>query len=234
MCSPGSTAASACMAALRHKEATGQGQQIDIGMLDTHVAWLANQGMNYLATGREPEARLGNDHPNIVPYQVFPSAGRLHRAVDRQRPDLRPLLPRISASRHLLAGRPLRHQRRPRRPTAKLVTDTLTPVMQQGHPTDWWVDKLEAAEDRLRPDQYAGKGLRRPAGAGARRGGRDAARGVAGRRQGDRQSRCGCRKRPADYRLPPPVLGEHTDEVLGEPARPLGRQASGGAAGCKA
>ena len=39
------------LAALRHKQATGEGQQIDIGMLDTHVAWLANQGMNYLATG---------------------------------------------------------------------------------------------------------------------------------------------------------------------------------------
>src|SRR5580693_1721287 len=61
------------LAALRHREATGQGQQIDIGMLDAHVAWLANQGMNYLATGENPP-RLGNQHPNIVPYQVFPSA----------------------------------------------------------------------------------------------------------------------------------------------------------------
>src|SRR5258706_13092508 len=58
------------LAALRHRDATGRGQQIDIGMLDTHVAWLANQGMNYLATGENP-ARLGNQHPNIVPYQVF-------------------------------------------------------------------------------------------------------------------------------------------------------------------
>ena len=41
-------------------------------MLDTHVAWLANQGMNYLATGENP-ARLGNQHPNIAPYQEFPT-----------------------------------------------------------------------------------------------------------------------------------------------------------------
>ncbi len=61
------------LAALRHKERDRQGQQIDIGMLDTHVAWLANQGMNYLATGQNPP-RLGNEHPNIVPYQVFPTA----------------------------------------------------------------------------------------------------------------------------------------------------------------
>jgi len=58
------------LAALRHRDATGDGQQIDIGMLDTHVAWLANQAMNYLATGENPP-RLGNQHPNIVPYQVF-------------------------------------------------------------------------------------------------------------------------------------------------------------------
>src|SRR5271169_4643801 len=61
------------LAALRHRDLTGQGQQIDIGMLDTHVAWLANQGMNFLATGEDP-ARLGNQHPNIVPYQVFATA----------------------------------------------------------------------------------------------------------------------------------------------------------------
>src|SRR5208337_2687514 len=59
--------------ALREKQLTGRGQQIDIGMLDTHVAWLANQAMNYLATGENPP-RLGNQHPNIAPYQVFPTA----------------------------------------------------------------------------------------------------------------------------------------------------------------
>ena len=60
------------LAALSHKRETGRGQRIDIGMLDTHVAWLANQAMNYLATGENPP-RLGNQHPNIVPYQVFPT-----------------------------------------------------------------------------------------------------------------------------------------------------------------
>ena len=60
------------LAAVNHRHATGEGQQIDIGMLDTHVAWLANQGMNYLATGENPP-RLGNQHPNIAPYQEFPT-----------------------------------------------------------------------------------------------------------------------------------------------------------------
>ncbi|MGD9829768.1 MAG: CaiB/BaiF CoA transferase family protein, partial [Hyphomicrobiaceae bacterium] len=52
------------------REKTGQGQAIDMALLDTQVAFLANQGMNYLATGEAP-ARLGNTHPNIVPYQSF-------------------------------------------------------------------------------------------------------------------------------------------------------------------
>ena len=60
------------LAAVRHQIQTGEGQFIDIGMLDTHVAWLANQGMNYLSTDKNPE-RLGNQHPNIVPYQVMPT-----------------------------------------------------------------------------------------------------------------------------------------------------------------
>ena len=60
------------LAALRHRDQTNQGQHLDISMLDAHVAWLANQGMNYLATGSNPE-RLGNQHPNILPYQVMPS-----------------------------------------------------------------------------------------------------------------------------------------------------------------
>jgi crotonobetainyl-CoA:carnitine CoA-transferase CaiB-like acyl-CoA transferase len=60
------------LAALRHRDNTGKGQNIDISMLDAHVAWLANQGMNYLSTGESPE-RLGNQHPNILPYQVMPT-----------------------------------------------------------------------------------------------------------------------------------------------------------------
>lgn len=58
------------LAALRHRDATGQGQQIDMALLDVQVATLANQAMNYLATGTSP-TRLGNAHPSIVPYQAF-------------------------------------------------------------------------------------------------------------------------------------------------------------------
>jgi crotonobetainyl-CoA:carnitine CoA-transferase CaiB-like acyl-CoA transferase len=60
----------AILAALRHREATGEGQTIDMALLDTEVAMLANLGANYLVTGVAPQ-RAGNAHQNIVPYQVF-------------------------------------------------------------------------------------------------------------------------------------------------------------------
>ena len=66
-------AANAIQAALIHQLKTGEGQYIDMALLDVQVATLANQAMNYLATGNNP-ARLGNAHPNIVPYQAFKTA----------------------------------------------------------------------------------------------------------------------------------------------------------------
>ncbi|MCW8945067.1 MAG: CoA transferase [Sedimenticola sp.] len=68
----GMYAVSAILAALHHRDKTGQGQQIDIGLLDTQVAWLANQNMNYLVGGVAP-SRQGTAHPNIVPYQALPT-----------------------------------------------------------------------------------------------------------------------------------------------------------------
>ena len=60
----------AILAALRHRDETGQGQYIDMALLDTQVAWLANLGQGYLTSGELP-ARLGNAHATVVPYQVF-------------------------------------------------------------------------------------------------------------------------------------------------------------------
>ncbi len=60
----------AILAALRHAERTGEGQHIDMALLDTQVAMLANLGANYLVSGKAP-GRAGNAHQNIVPYQVF-------------------------------------------------------------------------------------------------------------------------------------------------------------------
>ncbi len=69
----GMYAATSILAALRHRDRTGEGQQIDCCLLDTQVAWLINEGTNYLVSGKVPTP-LGNAHPNIVPYEVFKTA----------------------------------------------------------------------------------------------------------------------------------------------------------------
>lgn len=200
------------LAALRHREQTGIGQQIDIGMLDTHVAWLANQGMNYLATGENPP-RLGNQHPNIVPYQVFATEdGHIVLSIGNdptfqrfcQAFGLAPLLadPRFATNAARVENR-------------ALVTETLAPVLA-AHPTAWWVDKLEALKIGCGPINRLSEVFADP---------QVIARGavVEMARPGAENDRVKVIANPVrldvtpvDYRLPPPLLGEHTAAVLGE------------------
>ncbi len=69
----GMYAAVAVLGALHRRDRTGEGQYIDLSLLDTQVAWLVNIGLNYLTSGKVP-GRVGNEHPNIVPYNVEPCA----------------------------------------------------------------------------------------------------------------------------------------------------------------
>ncbi len=69
----GMYACTAILAALHHREQTGHGQSIDISLFDSQLAWLINVAQNYLVSGQEPK-RYGNAHPNIVPYQAFATA----------------------------------------------------------------------------------------------------------------------------------------------------------------
>ncbi|WP_421981176.1 CaiB/BaiF CoA transferase family protein [Roseibium sp.] len=71
----GMYAAVSILAALNHRHATGEGQHVDISLLDAQVSWLINQGAAYLVSGDVP-GRLGNGHPTIVPYETFPAADR--------------------------------------------------------------------------------------------------------------------------------------------------------------
>ena len=66
----GMYASTAILAALRHRDLTGQSQHIDLALVDTQISWLINSGTNYLIDGKPPQ-RQGNQHANIVPYQVF-------------------------------------------------------------------------------------------------------------------------------------------------------------------
>ena len=199
------------LAAIRHRDATGIGQQIDIGMLDTHVAWLANQGMNYLATGEDP-VRLGNQHPNIVPYQVFPTAdGYMVLSVGND-PTFKRFCEAFELT-HLLAD-PRFATNAARVANRQLVTDTLTPMMQT-QPTEWWVDRLEQLKIGCGPINTLKQVFADP---------HVRARGVvvemahASLPPGETvkviANPVRLSETPADYRLPPPVLGQHTDEVL--------------------
>jgi crotonobetainyl-CoA:carnitine CoA-transferase CaiB-like acyl-CoA transferase len=198
------------LAALRHRDATGEGQQIDIGMLDTHVAWLANQGMNYLATGENPP-RLGNQHPNIVPYQVFPTAdGHMVLSIAND-----PTFKRFCESfdlTHLLAD-PRFATNAARVQNRQFVTDTLTPVMRR-HPTGWWVERLEALKIGCGPINKLSEVFADP---------QVEARGaVVEMAHGSGQAvkvianPVKLSETPPDYRIAPPLLGEHTDSVLSE------------------
>ncbi|MBF0306637.1 MAG: CoA transferase [Alphaproteobacteria bacterium] len=69
----GMYAAVSVLAALRHRDRTGQGQRIDLALLDAQLAWMTAEAENFLISGQAPKRR-GNAHPNIVPYEVFPAA----------------------------------------------------------------------------------------------------------------------------------------------------------------
>ncbi|RKK04457.1 CoA transferase [Pseudoroseomonas wenyumeiae] len=196
------------LAALRHKQATGQGQQIDIGMLDTHVAWLANQGMNYLATGQNPP-RLGNQHPNIVPYQVFPTAdGYMVLSIGND-----PTFERFCKNfglEHLLADE--RYATNASRVQNRaLVTETLTAVTKT-MPTDEWISKLEALKIGCGPINTLDRVFADPH--------------VQAREMLVKMDHASGQEvtvianpvklsaTPPDYRSAAPVLGQHTEEVL--------------------
>ncbi len=200
------------LAALRHRDLTGIGQQVDIGMLDTSVAWLGNQGMNYLATGENPP-RLGNQHPNIVPYQVFPTKdGFMVLSVGND-----PTFARFCQNTGLehLLGDERFATNGARVANRQLVTDTLTPVMKSRTTTEW-VDMLEALKIGCGPINTLEQVFADP---------QVQSRGVVVDmpREGAEggvvkviANPVRLSETPADYRISPPLLGEHTDEVLGE------------------
>jgi crotonobetainyl-CoA:carnitine CoA-transferase CaiB-like acyl-CoA transferase len=196
------------LSALRHRERTGQGQQIDIGMLDTHVAWLANQGMNYLATGENP-ARLGNQHPNIVPYQVFPTSdGFLVLSIGND-----PTFERFCKSfglEQLLADERFATNAA-RVANRQLVTDTLTPVMKSRTTTEW-VERLEALKIGCGPINTLKDVFNDPH-VIARNCVVDLPH-ASGETVKVIANPVRLSATPPDYRVPPPVLGEHTEEVL--------------------
>lgn len=208
----GMYAAVGILAAVHDRRRTGEGQHVDVAMLDTHVAWLANQGMNYLATGENPP-RLGNQHPNIVPYQVMPSAdGYFVLSVAND-----PAFERfcgVAGCRHLLDDRRFATAvARVRNRDA--VTEALNAVTRT-RPTAWWLERLDEAgvgngaintlEEVFADPQVKAREMvvemEHPA-----TGGRPA-KLIA--------SPIRLSRTPVSYREAPPTLGQHTEDVLGE------------------
>lgn len=128
-------------AALAHRDRTGTGQHIDISLLDVQVATLANQALNYLASGVAP-GRLGNAHPNIVPYQAFATSdGHMILAVgnDGQFAKFCDV-----AGLQDLASDPRYATNTARVENRNELVPLLTEVIQ-GKSLDWWIENLEAA-----------------------------------------------------------------------------------------
>ncbi len=200
----------AVLAALSHRERTGEGQHIDMALLDVQVACLANQASNYLVGGTVPR-RMGNAHPNIVPYQEFPTAdGYMIIAVgnDGQFGKL------CAALGHAEWARDERFTTNPQRVKHRAELIRLLRDVTVTRGTADWVAAMESAGvpcgpintlDRVFDDpQVQARGLRI-----------EMPHPLAGavplvanpiRLSGT----------PVQYRRAPPTLGQHTDEVLAQ------------------
>jgi crotonobetainyl-CoA:carnitine CoA-transferase CaiB-like acyl-CoA transferase len=200
----------AILAALRHRDATGQGQAIDMALLDTQVAMLANLGANYLVTGKAPK-RAGNAHQNIVPYQVFEVAdGHLILAVGNDGQFQRFC---AVAGCTELAQDPRFATNAARVRHRELLVPQLEPVLRQRARNDW-LAALEAAKvpcgpindlaDVFADPQVRSRGMAVPVAHPLA----DGLQLVA--------SPMKLSRTPPQLLRPPPLLGEHTDEVLAE------------------
>jgi crotonobetainyl-CoA:carnitine CoA-transferase CaiB-like acyl-CoA transferase len=200
----------AILAALRHRDRTGCGQAVDMALLDTQVAMLANLGANYLATGAAPK-RAGNAHQNIVPYQVFEVAdGHIILAVGNDSQFVKFCD---------VAGRPelARDERFARNAGRVRQRDTLVPLLAELMKTRTKADWLAALEAAKVPcgaindlaEVFADpQVLAREMVVEVPHPLADSLRMVA--------SPMKLSATPVDYRRAPPLLGQHTDEVLGE------------------
>ena len=200
----------AILAALRHRDATGEGQIIDMALLDTQVAMLANLGANYLVTRQAPQ-RAGNAHQNIVPYQVFEVAdGHLIVAVGNDAQFARFC---TVAGCSELAPDPRFATNANRVRHREILVPLLADRLKLRSRADW-LTALEAAKVPCGPindlaDVFADPQVReRGMTVSLPHPHNDALELVA--------SPMKLSATPVQLRRPPPLLGQHTDEVLAE------------------
>jgi len=208
----GMYAAMGVLAALFARERTGQGDFLDLALFDSQLTWLANVGSSYLNAGASPD-RWGNAHPNIVPYQLFRgSDARYFVVAVGTEAQWKRLLQLLGAERDL-ADDPrfatnearIRHRQE------------LIPKLQQhfdAHASATWLSQLLAADIPAAAIQTVGEALSDP---------QTVARGLIVEIEHPTLEKARSianpmhfNDRPVVYRLPPPLLGEHTAEVLRE------------------
>jgi len=205
----------AIQAALAHREKSGLGQHIDLALLDVQVACLANQAMNYLVSGHAPQ-RMGNGHPNIVPYQDFPTAdGDMILAIgnDGQFARFCELAGHAAwSSDQRFATNAARVRNR----------GELIPLLRQAtvmKTTAQWIALLENAAVPCGPINDLAAVFVDPQ--VLHRGLRVELPHAAGGNAPQVANPIRFSATPIDYRLAPPLLGQDTDAILGE----LGRSA---------
>jgi crotonobetainyl-CoA:carnitine CoA-transferase CaiB-like acyl-CoA transferase len=196
------------LAALHHRSATGDGQYIDLALLDTQVGWLANQAQNYFLSGKSP-VRTGAWHPNLAPYQPFNASdgpviiavgndgqfGKLCAFIDK--PEL--------ANDARFASNPDRNANR-----VELAAEIQAMVAQ--HPSAYWLENLPAhgvpcspintIEQAFADPQVQHRGMKI-----------DLPHPLAGSTPGVANP-LKFSETPIEYTTAPPLLGEHTEEIL--------------------
>ena len=204
----GMYASIAVCAAIAHRAVTGTGQHLDLALLDTQVAFLANQAMNYLATGEAP-GRLGNAHPNIVPYQTFNTRdGAIILACGNDN-----LFNKFCevAGCQALAKDPRFATNAKRVENRDDITAQLNAVFAKRSTRDW-VDTLEQAgvpngpinnlKQVFEEEQVVARGVKI-----------EMNHATAGKIPLV-ASPMRFSATPVEYKLPPPTLGQHTEEIL--------------------
>ena len=206
----GAYASIAILAALAHRDRTGEGQHVDVGLLDVQVAMMANMASNYLASGVAPK-RWGNAHPNIVPYQVFQASDGWIIVATGNDGQFRRFV--AVGGEPQLADDP-RWATNPQRVRARDALVPLLAAMVARKTKAEWIDGLEAGDVPCGPindlaevfddPQVRSRGMRV-----------DLPHPTAGTVSVP-GSALKMSATPPEYRSAPPLLGQHTEEVLRE------------------
>jgi crotonobetainyl-CoA:carnitine CoA-transferase CaiB-like acyl-CoA transferase len=205
----GMYASLAITAAIAHRERTGVGQWIDLALLDSIVAFGANQILNYFTSGKIP-GRYGNAHANVVPYEVFATAdGHVILAVGNDSQ---------FASFCRVAGHPElaadpRYATMPERITNRSTLIPLLGEILRGQPSAYWLAEFQAGNVPCGPINNYKEVFEDPQ--VRHRGLKVEIPHAAGVPSLAVASPMRFSETPVEYELPPPLLGQHTREVLG-------------------